>query len=137
MNAIDYPTISVGKHKDIVVRQTIAAEILIGRRGLSMATLGIDIHPWKVDREGKNTAEPNPNSVANLITVFSCFVAENFIDQDNPARVSLDTVPTADYWACQIDDIGEVTRVVHAAIKKALEARRAKLAAVPPVEQAS
>lgn len=128
MNAIDYPTISVGAHENLVVRMSLASQVLMQRRGLDPVNLaGAMI----------STAEkPNPQAVPNVITVFSCMVAENFIAAD-PNRVDLNAAPTADYWATQIEDFGEVERVVWSALGKAAEARRAKLAAVPPREQAS
>ena len=135
MTGIEYPTITVGTHKDLVVRQSLVAELLIGRRGLSMATIHIAIHPWKTDAAGINTQplEANPDYAQNNVTAFSCFVAENFIDATS-YRVSLDSAPSADYWATQIVDLAPIAKVVREAIKKASEDSRKKLAAVPPQE---
>ena len=136
MNAIDYPTISVGTHKNLVVRFSLAAQVLMQRRGIDPNRLHSLTCPFIVV-DGKVTTDINPNAIGNILTIFSCMVAENFIDPQS-TRVSLDAAPTADYWATLLDDrISEVDKTIAQSLGKASEARRAKLAAVPPQEQAS
>jgi hypothetical protein len=130
MIAIEYPTITVGAHEDLVVRMSLASQILMRRRGIDVAKLGTLMLP-------KVGEDPNPDAVGNVVTVFSCMVAENFLDLAKPNRVDLSSVPTPDYWATQIDDLAAVERAVWAAVGKAVEERRKKLAAVPPMEASS
>jgi hypothetical protein len=123
MLAIDYPTIEVGG-RQLTVRYTLAAQILMVRRGMDPSQLGVLLGP------GLKRAE-------NLVQLFACMVAENFIPDG--MQFSLDGAPSADYWATQIEpgQLGEIDRVCAVAMGKVTEALRSKLAVVPPVEQAS
>ena len=145
MTGIDYPTISVGEHKDLTVRLSLAAQLLMRRRGIDPAQLGTEMSPTKTvpnPNQRLQTDPPtiqigNPGAVQNVVTVFSCMVAENFIDKTKPTQVDLGTAPTADYWATQIEDFPAVEKAVWAAVGKAVEERRNRLAVVPPQEAAS
>jgi hypothetical protein len=145
MTGIDYPTISVGEHKDLTVRFSLAAQLLMRRRGIDPGNIGQACAPRKTieNPNRRLQSDPltitiaNPDCVGNLITVFSCCVAENFIDLKQPTRVDLNAAPTADYWATQIDDVAEIDKVVGAAMGKWSEERRKTLAPTPPVEAAS
>lgn len=124
MTGIEYPTITVGEHKDMQVRLTLAAQVLMRRRGIDPARIGVLMQPKE------------PDAVPNIIAVFSCMVAENFIDP-KATRLDLNSAPSADYWATQIEDFAEVEKAVWSALGKAVEERRKKLAAVPPMKAAS
>jgi hypothetical protein len=145
MTGIDYPTISVGEHKDLTVRYSLAAQLLMRRRGIDPQNIGEACSPKRKipNPNARLQTDPpmievsNKECVGNLITVFSCCVAENFMDMKQPNRVDLGAAPTADYWATQIDDLTEIDRVVGAAMGKWSEDRQRKLAAVPPMEAAS
>lgn len=137
MIGIDYPTISVGKHENLTVRHSLAAQVLMRRRGLDPANLIVLLSPvlWI---DGKPTTQRNPDSVINALTAFSCQVAENFLDHSQPHRVNLDIAPTVDYWSIVgCDDFPAIEKVVCDAIKKFMEAKRTKLEAAPPQEAAS
>ena len=142
MTGIDYPTISVGAHENLVVRLSLAAQLLMRRRGIDPAQMAQEMSPTKTvpnpnmrtQTDAPTVQIGNPGAVQNIVTVFSCMVAENFIDRSKPTQVDLSTAPTADYWATLIEDFSEVEKVVWSAVGKAVEVRRKKLAAVPPME---
>jgi hypothetical protein len=136
MTGIDYPAVSVGGHENLTVRYSLAAQLLLRRRGIDPLKIGVALAPVLFDGSTP-TAQPNSDAVRNYITVFSCMVAEHFVDLSKPGAVNLDQAPTADYWATQIDDFSVIETAVNEALKKALEERRKKLALVPPAEQAS
>ena len=143
MTGIDYPTITIGE-RQLTVRLSLAAQLLMRRRGIDPATMTQAMQPRKtipnpamrIQIDPPTIEVANPDAVQNIITVFSCMVAENFLDTKS-TKLDLNSAPTADYWATQIDDFGEVEKVVWAAVGKAVEERRKKLAAVPPMEAAS
>jgi hypothetical protein len=131
MTGIKYPTITVGEHKDLTVRFSLAAQFLLRRRGIEPVQLGEALAPTLPPHT--KTAPPNLKCVENYVILFSCMVAENFLDK-SCQTLELESVPTADYWATQIVDFAEVETAVTEALKKAAEERRKKLAAVPPVQ---
>jgi len=145
MTGIDYPTISVGEHKDLIVRYSLAAQLLMRRRGIDPGNIGVACSPKKtipnpnmrLQSDPPTITVNNPECVGNLVTVFSCCVAENFLDMKSPNRVDLNACPTADYWAVLIDDMAEVDKKVGEAMGKWSEDRRKTLAATPPAEAAS
>ena len=127
MTGIDYPTITVGAHENLVVRLSLAAQLLMQRRGMDAMKLGALMLPVVND-------VPNPDAVQNVIIAFSCMVAENFVDQKS-TRLDLNAAPTADYWAMQIEDFSAVEKTVWTAVGKAVEERRKRLAVVPPTTE--
>ncbi len=139
MTGIDYPTITIGEHENLTVRLSLAAQLLMRRRGLDPAKIGELMAPGRTV-PNPNKADPptipNDKAVENVIIVFSCMVAENFLDKST-TKLDLNTAPTADYWATRIDDFTAVEKVVWAAVGKAVEDRRKRLAVVPPQEAAS
>lgn len=144
MTGIDYPTITIGEHKDLTVRLSLAAQLLMRRRGIDPAQAGALMLPGRtvpnphmhLQTDPPTITIANEKAVENVVTVFSCMVAENFFDK-TATKIDLNTAPTADYWATQIDDFAAVEKVVWAAVGKAAEARRKMLAVVPPQEAAS
>ncbi len=144
MTGIEYPTISVGKHENLVVRLSLAAQLLMRRRGIDPGQIGQEMSPTKTvpNPNMRMQSDPptiqigNSEAVQNVVTVFSCMVAENFIDGSNPTKVDLNASPTADYWATQIEDFPAVEKAVWEAVGKALEERRKRLAVVPPTTEA-
>ena len=144
MTGIDYPTITVGAHENLVVRLSLASQLLLRRRGIDPAQLGPAMHAKRTIPNPAQRLQTDPptieienrDAVQNIITVFSCMVAENFFEK-TATKLDLNTAPTADYWATQIDDFAEVEKAVWLAVGKAVEERRKKLAAVPPMEAAS
>jgi hypothetical protein len=145
MISIEYPKISVGEHKDLTVRFSLAAQLLMRRRGIDPGNIGQACNPKRkipnpharLQSDPPMIDVPNQECVGNLITVFSCCVAENFLDLAQPNRVDLSVCPTADYWATQIDDMSAIDKAVGEAMGKWSEARQRSLAAVPPMEAAS
>ena len=139
MTGIEYPTITVGAHENLVVRMSLAAELLMIRRGLDPGILIRQVSPMSQGppKEDKTVdLIPNPNWAQNMVTAFSCMVGENFLDPQS-TRIDLNAVPTADYWATQIDDLTDVSKAVIASVGKAMQERRKKLAAVPATAAAS
>jgi len=145
MTGIDYLTISVGEHVNLTVRYSLAAQLLMRRRGIDPANIGQACAPTKtipnpnmrLQSDPPTITVKNPDCIGNLVTVFSCCVAENFLDLKQPNRVDLNAAPTADYWATQIDDMGEIDKAVGAAMGKWSEDRQRKLAAVPPIAESA
>jgi hypothetical protein len=132
MTGIDYPTITVGAHENLVVRFSLAAQLLMRRRGIDPVNIFALCAPRLQD------GSANLDAVRNVLTIFAACVAENFLDLSKPHRVDLDTAPTADYWATQVEDFAAIEAVIGAALGKAAEERRKRLAVVPPAtEQAS
>lgn len=140
MTGIEYPTITVGTHCNLTVRLSLAAELLMIRRGLDPTFLVRQISPTiqgPASQDGTATLIPNPGWAQNMVTAFSCMIAENFMDKSQPHLCDMSKVPTADYWATQIDDLAAVSRAVTDGVGKAVQERRNKLAAVPAMEAAS
>lgn len=150
MNDIQFPSITVGG-RSLTVRYSIAAQVLMRRRGIDPRHLVRDLSVFKLvpnDRgddilelvDGKPVVDPSKDATENLLTAFSCMVAENSIDQANADKFDLNSAPRGDYWATQLDPLqmSEVDSVIWAAVGKVMEARRKlQLVAVPPVAQQS
>ena len=145
MTGIDYPTITVGAHENLVVRLSLAAQLLMQRRDMDASQLGtlmlakrIVPNPnLRLQTDPPTIEIVNPDAVPNVVKIFACMVAENFLDKSQPNKVNLDNSPTADYWATQIEDFSEVEKAVWTAVGKAVEERRKRLAVVPPTEAAA
>jgi len=143
MTGINYPTISVGEHQNLTVRLSLAAQLLMRRRGIDPATIGALMSPVRIvpntaarlQTDPLTIERPNPDAVSNVVAVFACMVAENFIAGQKPNQVDLSAAPTADYWATVIDDFSTVEKAVWAAVEKAVEERRKRLAVVPPQKE--
>lgn len=136
MNAIEFPIINVGG-RELTVRMSIAAQLLMARRGLDIYKLSEELNPKMVDPAAPADAPrflPNPRYADNLMVAFSACVAENLIDMSNPDRVDLSKAPSADYWACQLHPLQfvEVQNAIIDALKKVSEVRRAALHIVAP-----
>ncbi len=137
MTGIDYPTIEIGG-RTLVVRYTLAAQVLMKRRGVDPLKIGTAIYPI-VDRTGEvPTIVENPEGARNTLIAFSAMVAENFLDPAS-VRVNMDEAPSADYWAFQVGErLPEVWKAVHDCLSKTSEARRKNLqVAAPPQTLAS
>ena len=120
MIAVQWPVQTLAG-RDLIVRYSLAAQILCGRRGLDPLRLG--------ELVVSMPETPNPSAVRNIMTLFSCCVAENCVDVTNP-RCNLDDAPSSDYWAAQCgpDDFTNIQSVLAEALGKA---REAKAAAAP------
>jgi hypothetical protein len=140
MIGIDYPTFVFGD-RTLIVRYTLAAQVLMRRRGVEpgrlFAATAPRLHPGDVPCTAKGPCSvpgcrPNPDAVQNAFVVFSACVAENYVDQSRPERVNLDTVPSADYWATQLDveDFERALKAIGQALSKMSEARQRRLQAV-------
>ena len=123
MIGIQYPTITVGTHENLIVRFSIAAQVLMIRWG---------INPNDLNSHLRRGDEPHPEGVPNLIKMFAAMVAENFLGTGPAESFSLDKAPTPDYWACHVSplDFAAVNTVVLESVGKVAEARRA--ASPPP-----
>ena len=140
MTGIDYPTITVGAHENLVVRLSLAAQLLMRKRGIDPLRMGELMQPKRVIPNPNMRLQTDPptievsnqDAVGNVLDVFSCMVAENFVDKSSPHLCDLTKTPTADYWATQVDDFAAVEKAVWTAVGKAVEERRKKLAVVPP-----
>ena len=97
MTGIEYPTISVGKHENLVVRLSLAAQLLMRRRGIDPGQIGEEMSPTKTvpNPNMRMQSDPptvqigNSGAVQAVITVFSCMVLDNSIDQSNPTKLTL------------------------------------------------
>lgn len=135
MTGIEYPTITVGEHT-LTVRMSLAAQVLMRRRGLDPFNIARLTFPYLVTPAGIPTTERNPDAERNVLIVFGCMVAENFIDPKNP-RVDLDVAPSTDYWTIRIEELAPIEKVIAEALGKAAEQRQARLAVVAPTQAAS
>lgn len=122
MNAITFPTITIGS-KVVTIRFSLAAQLLIRRRGLDPRNLAPAL-----DRA-------NPDCITNMLTVFSACAAESMVDKSDPSKYNLDAAPTADYWASELHPLQfpELEAVLAISMGKVTEARRElTLVVVPP-----
>ena len=147
MNEVQFPTITVGD-RSLVVRYSIAAQVLMKRRGIDPRNLLAQMSPFLLSGEYDANGKPkplldangailrNPACEENILTVFSACVAENVLDQSNPDRFDLNKAPTADYWMTQLGPLqfSQVEAVIGEAMGKVLEEQRhkLKLVAAPP-----
>ena len=133
MTGIDYPKITVGKHADLTVRWSLAAQNHLRRLGADPAKI-ITLMQGRL-RGADGTEVVNDQAVANTVKAFTAMVAENFMDMDRPWLVAMDKAPTPDYWEIVIEDYDAVAQAVIDAVKKWLEERRKRLAVVPPASE--
>jgi hypothetical protein len=117
MAAIEWPTVTVGD-KTLIVRYSLAAQVLMQRRGVDPLRLA--------ELTTSTPAKPNPTAAANVMIVFSACVAENFLDFTEPAKLDLNTAPSADYWSTQLapGQFDEIQTAMADALRKALGGRR-------------
>jgi hypothetical protein len=135
MTGIDYPTVTIGG-RSLIVKFSLAAQMLMRRRKVPSA-----IAP-RLHADGAGCVDPkceqahtlNLDAEDNIMRVFSCMVAHEFVNLDAPALTSLDAAPSADYWAsiAETEDFAAIEVSIWTALGKALEARRSRLQAVPP-----
>ena len=120
MNAIDYPTITVGE-RTLIVRFSLVAQILMRRRGMD---------PGKLD---VLTSPANPEARENWLKLFACMVDENFESQAKPEAYVAGNGPSGDYWATQIDpdEFGDMCAVCNESMGKVAESLRKRRAAAP------
>lgn len=139
MTGIDHPVVTVGGHT-LTVKFSLAAHLLMRRRGLDIRRIPSLIAPRLhadgvacLDHKCEQAHVPNPDEESNVMQVFSCMVVHEFAKLDAPAATSLDAAPVADYWAAiaEDDDFVRIELAVWTALGKAVEARRARLQAVP------
>lgn len=135
MEDILFPTINVGG-RELVVKFSIAAQLLMSRRGLNIFDLAGELALKIPDPSAPGKFLANPRYADNIISVFAATVAENFIDTTNPDKVDLSKAPTADYWATQLHPLQflEVQAAVIESMGKVAGARKPKLQAVPPMQ---
>lgn len=145
MNAVQFPTITVGD-RALTVRYSLAAQVLMRRRGIDPRHLLRYISPFKVIegtdgagdsiamQDGKPVFNEDNNVVENVLKVFSCMVAENLMDQSHPERYDLNMAPTSDYWTALIHPLQfpDIEAVIGEAMGKATEERRKLLLVVAP-----
>lgn len=126
MNAIDYPTITIGE-RTLTVRYSLAAQVLLLRGGIDPADLN-----KLLDKE-------EPRRVEYLIRLFAACVAENFLDPARPNEFALSNAPTADYWISQVDfiDVQAIDKAIGESMGKSREALKLKRAPAPPIQIAS
>ena len=141
MTGIEYRTITVGTHENLVVRFSLAAQLLMKRRKVDPAKISEAIGAITIPNPNlRLQSDPptikvaNPKGLENALTIFSCMVAENFFDKALPHNLDLSTAPTADYWATQIEDFPAIEKVIWDSLGKVAEAQKKKLALVPPTE---
>ncbi len=155
MNAVQFPSITIGD-RALVVRYSIASQVLMKRRGIDPRHLLRYISPFNVIEgvdaktgapidtiemvDGKPVLNQQNNVVENIMTIFSCMVAENCLDQSNPDKLDLNQAPSADYWTSKLHPLQfpDVEAVVGEAMGKVTEERRKLLLVVaPPAAEAS
>jgi len=139
MTGIDHPVVTVGGHT-LTVKFSLAAQLLMRRRGLDIRRIPSLIAPRLhadggacLDQKCEQAHTPNPDAESNIMQVFACMVVHEFVKLDAPSVTTLDAAPSADYWAAVAgpDDFARIEVAVWTAMGKALEARRARLQAVP------
>ncbi len=97
-----------------------------------MSVLGIRTADFSAFRKPDNVADMDPRAMALAMKLFSCAVASNFIDKENPGAPA--AIPSPEYWAAVIPDEkwGEVCSVTMQAMLKV-----APPATAPALEEAA
>ena len=67
-----------------------------------MSVLGIRTADFGAFRKTDNPGDMDPRAMALAMKLFSCAVASNFIDKDNPGAPA--QIPSPEYWAAVIPD---------------------------------
>jgi len=67
-----------------------------------MSVLGIRVADFRAFRRPDNPQDMDPTAMALSMKLFSCAVANNFIDVDNPGAPA--QIPGPEYWAAVIPD---------------------------------
>lgn len=67
-----------------------------------MSVLGIRTADFRAFSRPEKSEDMDPKAMALAVRLFSCAVASNFIDKENPAAPT--AIPTPEYWAAVIPD---------------------------------
>ncbi len=67
-----------------------------------MSVLGIRTADFRAFRRPDNPEDMDPTATALAMKLFSCAVANNFIDKENPGAPA--RIPSPEYWAAIIPD---------------------------------
>ncbi len=100
-----------------------------------MSVLGIRTADFRAFSRPENPADMDPRAMALAMKLFSCAVASNFIDVDNPGAPA--QIPSPEYWAAVIPDDkwGEVCGATMQAMLKVLPPATAPVLAEKTVAQ--
>jgi hypothetical protein len=115
MDAIEFPTITIGG-RTLTLKFSMLAKYQMSRLGIR----GADF------RALANPTDPDPSIVSMMLRLFSCAVADNFMDSERPsAKVE---IPTPEYWAAVItpEQWPEVCEVTMKAMVKAIPSAAAR-----------
>ena len=89
----EFPVIEIGKRK-LVLKADFVSIVRMSALGINQAEIR------KVFSDGSQPENMDPGAVWTILRMFSCLVAGNFIDKENPAAPS--SIPTPEYWSTQI-----------------------------------
>ncbi len=67
-----------------------------------MSVLGIKTGDFRAFSRPENPEDMDPRAMALAMKLFSCAVASNFIDKDDPGKPA--AIPSPEYWAAVIPD---------------------------------
>ncbi len=120
---IEFPTIEIGG-RTLVLKFSMLAKLQMSKLGVrasDFAMLG-------------NTANPDPTIVSLMVRLFSCAVADNFMDSTRPSAPV--EIPTPEYWALVIPEKQwqEVCSVTMRAMVKAIPPAAARPLAEAPTD---
>jgi hypothetical protein len=114
---IDFPTVTVAGRK-LTLRFSMLAKFQMSKLGIRTKDL-----PKLFTRQD----DPDPAIVALIMKLFSCAVADNFMDPTDPSAPA--NIPTPEYWAATIGDDKDLWQEVCGATLQAM-------VKVPPSEAA-
>ncbi len=89
MSPIEYPTVTINE-RVLTLRFSMLAKFQMSRLGIRASDF----------RLLGNPTNPDPAIVSLMMRLFSCAVADNFMDLDRPAAPV--EIPTPEYWAATI-----------------------------------
>jgi hypothetical protein len=109
MTPIEYPKVAING-RELTLRFSMLAKYQMSRLGIRASDF----------RSLANPENPDPAVVSLMMRLFSCAVADNFMDVDRPSAPV--EIPTPEYWAATIPDTQwpEVCKATMQAMVKAI-----------------
>ncbi len=119
----EFPVVEIGGRKLAVKSDFLSI--------VRMSALGINQQDLRSLFQAASAVErSDPTVIWNIIRLWSCMVAGNYIDRDNPSAPS--TIPTPEYWASVIgDDLNKWDDICSAVVKAYLKAMPLVTGAAP------
>lgn len=122
-----YPVIEIDGRK-LVLKFDFLAKFRLSELGIGLAEL-------RAFRPVDRPEDADPKVLSLILKLFSCFVASNFINRDNPGAPA--QIPSPEYWAALVGDDMEMWREMARATGEALGKAVLSVAAPAPASDQS